>query len=62
MKFIVTNVSTEESFEVTKECAVRVKGKSRINELVRKVKETGKPIGTHFEGEYDLDVVEGYDE
>lgn len=56
MKFIVTNCTTDESFEVTRECVDRVKGKSYIDSLVKRVEQTGVSVGVNFEGVYDLDV------
>lgn len=57
MRFIVTNFTTGEKQEVTRECVDRVKGRFYINLLVKRVIETGKPIGTNFEGDYDLDII-----
>ena len=42
MKFTLTNVSTEKSEEVTRECVGRVKGKGTINMIIDKVKKEGK--------------------
>lgn len=56
MKFILRNYYTEEHQSVTRECVERVKGKASIDSLIKKVEQTGKPVETHFENEYDLVV------
>lgn len=57
MKFILTNSTTGKKQEVTRECVDRIKGKIYIESLIKKAEETGKSIGTIFEGDYDLDVI-----
>jgi hypothetical protein len=61
MKFIVTEVSTGESFKVTPECANRVKGKCVIDSYIKQIQETGEPMSMYFEHsmgkDYDLEIV-----
>lgn len=56
MRFILTNFTTDEKQEVTRECVDRVKGKTFIDSLVKRVEQTGVAVGINFEGDYDLEV------
>lgn len=56
MKFIITNLTTDESQLVSRECAYRVKGRFCIDSLIKKVEETGEPVEVYFEDNYDLKV------
>lgn len=56
MQFILTNVTDNQQQSVTRECVDRVKGKSTMDSLVKKVQETGASVDTYFEGDYDLRI------
>ena len=56
MNFILTNCSTGEQQQVTRECVDRVKGSFYIDQIIRKVMQNGGCIEVHFEGNYDLKV------